>query len=129
MADFDESDIPKEVPASEDFDPEPENVVRGHKANLSNPRRSLTPSLNNHHYDDDVLTSSFEETSEESKANSRKVLKQYDEPYDEAFKSSSNKNDGEKDPANVARGLKASISNPGVSEEAKKRAQEKLNAM
>lgn len=37
MADFDESDIPKEVPASEDYAAEPENVVRGHKAAVANP--------------------------------------------------------------------------------------------
>lgn len=39
MAEFDESDIPKEVPASEDFEPEPENVIRGHKAALKNPSK------------------------------------------------------------------------------------------
>lgn len=37
MADFDESDIPKEVPASEDYAAEPENIIRGHKAAIANP--------------------------------------------------------------------------------------------
>lgn len=39
MADFDESDIPKEVPVSEESEKDPENVIRGHKATLSNPSR------------------------------------------------------------------------------------------
>ncbi|KAK3935194.1 cyclin-dependent protein kinase [Diplogelasinospora grovesii] len=77
-------------------------------------------------------------TSEESKANSRKVLESYDEPYDSqpSGKQTKQSDEHEKDPGNVyaphikpARGLKASISNPGVSEEAKQRAQEKLDAM
>lgn len=38
MADMDESDIPKEVPASEDYMADPENKVRGLKAAISNPR-------------------------------------------------------------------------------------------
>lgn len=107
MADFDESDIPKEVPASEDYAAEPENVVRGHKAAVANPN-----------------------VSEQAKEHSKKVLESYDEPYD-ASKAShgSAEQEQHKDPGNVARGLKASISNPGVSEEAKKKAQEKLNAL
>ncbi|KAK3334491.1 putative conidiation-specific expression protein [Neurospora tetraspora] len=52
------------------------------------------------------------------------------EPYDQS--SSDNKkttDQGEKDPGNVARGLKAAISNPGVSEEAKKNAKKKLEGL
>ena len=37
MADYDEGDIPKEVPASEDFEGERENIIRGHKASMANP--------------------------------------------------------------------------------------------
>ncbi|GAB1319901.1 conidiation-specific expression protein [Madurella fahalii] len=106
MADFDESDIPKEVPAHEDYEAEPENVIRGHKAAIANPN-----------------------VSEQAKERSRKVLEQYDEPYDESTASHDTTQQTEKDPGNVARGLKASISNPGVSDEAKKKAKEKLQAL
>ncbi|KAK4114412.1 hypothetical protein N656DRAFT_796877 [Canariomyces notabilis] len=107
MADFDESDIPKEVPASEDYAAEPENVIRGHKATISNPR-----------------------VSDQAKERSRKVLEQYDEPYDESSAShGTTEQNQQKDPGNVARGLKASISNPGVSEEAKEKAKEKLKGL
>lgn len=54
------------------------------------------------------------------------MLESYDEPYDESQASHGTTEQKEKDPGNVARGLKASISNPGVSEEAKERAKEKL---
>ncbi|KAL2019051.1 hypothetical protein VTK56DRAFT_10155 [Thermocarpiscus australiensis] len=109
MAEFDESDIPKEVPLEEDTAPEPENVIRGHKAAIANPN-----------------------VSEQAKERSRQVLESYDEPYDESSAShgkTAAQQGQEKDPGNVARGLKASISNPGVSEEAKKKAQEKLEAL
>ncbi|KAL2261344.1 hypothetical protein VTK26DRAFT_4363 [Humicola hyalothermophila] len=105
MADMDESDIPKEVPLSEDYAAEPENVLRGHKATIANPQ-----------------------TSDKAKEHSKKVLESYDEPYD-ASTASHGSEQQPKDPGNVARGLKASISNPGVSEEAKKKAKEKLDAL
>ncbi|KAL2145274.1 hypothetical protein VTI28DRAFT_7642 [Corynascus sepedonium] len=98
---MDEGDIPQEVPRQEDFSGEPENIIRGHKANLSNP----------------------------PKENSRKVLESYDEPYDPSQASHGTTEQGDKDPGNVARGLKASISNPGVSEGAKKSAKEKLEQL
>lgn len=77
-----------------------------------------------------VLTGIVQDVSEQAKEHSKKVLESYDEPYD-ASKAShgSAEQEQHKDPGNVARGLKASISNPGVSEEAKKKAQEKLNAL
>jgi Conidiation protein 6. len=40
---MDEGDIPQEVPASEDYAKDPENVLRGHKATISNPRASRLP--------------------------------------------------------------------------------------
>jgi hypothetical protein len=47
---MDEGDIPREVPASEDFRGEPENIIRGHKAAISNPRKpSLPVPLGSHH--------------------------------------------------------------------------------
>lgn len=77
-----------------------------------------------------ALTGIVQDVSEQAKEHSKKVLESYDEPYD-ASKAShgSAEQEQHKDPGNVARGLKASISNPGVSEEAKKKAQEKLNAL
>ncbi|KAK3368396.1 hypothetical protein B0H63DRAFT_488394 [Podospora didyma] len=108
MADMDDYDIPKEVPASADTERDPDSVVRGHKAAINNPN-----------------------IFDKAKAHSRQVLETYGEPYEPSNpsqKTSSNA-DGKKDPGNVARGLKASISNPGVSDEAKQRAQEKLDAM
>jgi hypothetical protein len=38
---MDEGDIPREVPASEDYAGETENVLRGHKASMANP--SMAP--------------------------------------------------------------------------------------
>ncbi|KAL2161829.1 hypothetical protein VTH06DRAFT_7613 [Thermothelomyces fergusii] len=105
---MDEGDIPKEVPREEDFAGEPENVLRGHKATLSNPR-----------------------TSDEAKQHSREVLESYGEPYDasRAGHATAAEAQADKDPGNVARGLKASISNPGVSEGAKQAAREKLDRL
>ncbi|KAL2150561.1 hypothetical protein VTH82DRAFT_7124 [Thermothelomyces myriococcoides] len=103
---MDEGDIPKEVPREEDFAGEPENIIRGHKATISNPQ-----------------------TSDRAKENSRKVLESYGEPYDASQASHGTTEQGDKDPGNVARGLKASISNPGVSEGAKKAAREKLDQL
>ncbi|KAL0938584.1 conidiation protein [Colletotrichum truncatum] len=102
----DYSDIPREVPASADTEKDPENVVRGHKATLNNPQ-----------------------VSNEAKEHSRQVLNDIGEPYDQSGGGQTTKNDGQKDPGNVARGLKASINNPGVSDEAKERAQEKLDQL
>ncbi|TDZ41471.1 Conidiation-specific protein 6 [Colletotrichum trifolii] len=110
MADQDNySDIQQEVPASADTEKDPENVARGHKATLNNPN-----------------------VSEEAKERSRQILKDLGEPADEPYEQSGGQatsGDGQKDPSNVARGLKASINNPGVSEEAKEKAQEKLDKL
>ncbi|KAL2270566.1 hypothetical protein VTJ83DRAFT_2750 [Remersonia thermophila] len=103
---MDEGDIPQEVPASEDYRGERENILRGHKAAISNPQ-----------------------VSKEAKERSKKELEAYDEPYDASQASHGGKEEGQKDPGNVARGLKASISNPGVSEEAKQKARDKLGKL
>lgn len=74
------------------------NIVRGHKAAISNPN-----------------------VSEEAKKQSEKVINDLQDAHygQEA--------DKDKDPGNVARGYKATISNPGVSEEAKEHAREMLD--
>ncbi|KAK1775187.1 putative conidiation-specific expression protein [Copromyces sp. CBS 386.78] len=100
------SDIPPEVPRSEDSAKDPENVLRGHKATLNNPQ-----------------------ISDAAKEHSKQVLEEAGEPYDQSSSDKKTTDQGEKDPGNVARGLKASISNPGVSEEAKERVREKLEGM
>ncbi|GAO46413.1 hypothetical protein SAICODRAFT_7434 [Saitoella complicata NRRL Y-17804] len=102
------------------------NVIRGHKANLSN-----------------------KSTSDESKENSLKYLQEHDPeeyPPDEGSgqqshpRQTSGSSTGSasqnvesvthgKDAGNVMRGLKATISNPNVSEEAKERAHEKLDVL
>ncbi|TDZ29529.1 Conidiation-specific protein 6 [Colletotrichum spinosum] len=106
MADQDNySEIQQEVPASADTEKDPENVARGHKATLNNPN-----------------------VSEEAKERSRQILKDLGETYEQSGGQATS-GDGQKDPSNVARGLKASISNPGVSEEAKEKAQEKLDKL
>jgi len=76
-----------------------------------------------------ICRSGRKETSKQAKENSRKVLESYDEPYDPSQASHGTTEQGDKDPGNVARGLKASISNPGVSEGAKKSAKEKLEQL
>jgi hypothetical protein len=38
---MDEGDIPQEVPRSEDYRGEQENILRGYKATISNPRTAL----------------------------------------------------------------------------------------
>ncbi|KAB5585690.1 Conidiation protein 6-domain-containing protein [Coniochaeta sp. 2T2.1] len=99
------------------------NAMRGHKAAISNPN-----------------------VSEEAKEHSRQVLAAMegkdstgsggsggsgggsDKQQTSGGSGSGETVDG-KDAGNVARGLKASISNPGVSEEAKERAKEKLAGM
>ncbi|KAJ9648939.1 hypothetical protein H2201_002020 [Coniosporium apollinis] len=82
----------------------PEDIskqAQGHKANLSNPN-----------------------TSEASKENSRQALE--DLGGEDAF---FGKKEGKKNPGNVAGGLKATINNPQVSDEARQAAQEKLDKM
>jgi hypothetical protein len=69
------------------------------------------------------------DVSKEAKEKSRKVLESYDEPYDPSTASHGTTEQKDKDPGNVARGLKASISNPGVSEKAKQAAREKLGKL
>ncbi|KAI1458733.1 Conidiation protein 6-domain-containing protein [Annulohypoxylon moriforme] len=110
MADQDNySDIQQEVPASADSERDPENVYRGHKATISNPR-----------------------TSQAAKEHSRQVLeRETGEPVDASNNvrgvTGTAQSQGEqKDPANVARGLKASINNQNVSDEARENAKEKL---
>ncbi|KAK5991744.1 Conidiation-specific protein 6 [Cladobotryum mycophilum] len=108
MADQDNySDIPQEVPLEDDYAPDPESVARGHKATLRNPN-----------------------VSEKAKQHSRDVLKkEFGEPeeVENSNREQARKPDDQKDSGNVARGLKAAISNPGVSNEAKEGAQDRLN--
>ncbi|KAK0747226.1 hypothetical protein B0T21DRAFT_379355 [Apiosordaria backusii] len=123
MADPNEYDIPQEVPASADRERDPENVIRGHKAAISNPSTDSDAS----HGCRRLANLQAQDVSDKAKEHSRQVLESYDEPYKESSTSqSTSKQTGHKDPGNVARGLKASISNPGVSEEAKDRARKKL---
>ncbi|ROT43140.1 hypothetical protein SODALDRAFT_347938 [Sodiomyces alkalinus F11] len=104
----DYSDIQQEVPLSEEYEKDPDSIARGHKATIANPN-----------------------TSEQAKEHSRKVLEnEFQEPYDKPNRSQDDRPEPhQKDPGNVARGLKASISNPGVSEEAKEHARDKLNKL
>lgn len=67
--------------------------------------------------------------SSQAKERSKKVLESMDEPYEPSQASHETTQQHEKDPGNVARGLKASVSNPGVSEEAKQKAREKLGKL
>ncbi|KAL8708363.1 MAG: hypothetical protein Q9220_006743 [cf. Caloplaca sp. 1 TL-2023] len=85
----------------------PGNIVGGHKANLNNPN-----------------------TSEESKQHSKEVL-------DSEFNGGNVDKSGDKNPQNVAGGLKASVlrlglvtlNNPQVSQDAKDSAKERLEGM
>ncbi|KAK4173771.1 hypothetical protein QBC36DRAFT_193823, partial [Triangularia setosa] len=71
-----------------------DNAIRGHKAAMANPN-----------------------VFEKAKEHSRQILESYKESYNESSTGQSTGiKEEEKDPGNVARGLKASISNPGVSE-------------
>ncbi|KAL8920508.1 MAG: hypothetical protein Q9208_006258 [Pyrenodesmia sp. 3 TL-2023] len=79
--------------------PNPGNIVGGHKANLNNPG-----------------------TSEESKQHSKEVL-------DNEYNGGNVESTGEKNPQNVAGGLKATVNNPKVSQEAKDSAAERLQDM
>ncbi|KAL7944977.1 hypothetical protein V8C42DRAFT_358069 [Trichoderma barbatum] len=109
MADQDDySDIPKEVPLEDDFRADPENVARGHKATIAN-----------------------SQVSKEAKDHSRSVLQDefQEDPTPEGESSTDTQSASEKNPDNVARGLKASISNEGVSAEAKEHAKQKLQEM
>ncbi|OTA02612.1 hypothetical protein A9Z42_0030270 [Trichoderma parareesei] len=108
MANQDEySDIPQEVPPEDDYLQDPENVARGHKATLANPK-----------------------VSNEAKQHSRSVLDnqlQEDEATETARPKGSESK--QKDPSNVARGLKATLTNESVSEEAKENAKQKLREL
>ncbi|KAI1803338.1 hypothetical protein F4811DRAFT_554022 [Daldinia bambusicola] len=100
------SDIQQEVSKDADMEPDPENVYRGHKATISNPN-----------------------TSKAAKEHSRQVLA--NATGDPAGQSNNARGahrdtDDEKDPGNVARGLKASITNQNVSDEAREKAKDKL---
>ncbi|KAI4722182.1 hypothetical protein E4T48_01594 [Aureobasidium sp. EXF-10727] len=72
------------------------NVVRGHKANLSNPN-----------------------TSEESKQHSLEVIEKELGTETNSGAGATAHNDDSKDPMRVAAGLKAALHNPNVSDEAK----------
>ncbi|KAI1662601.1 conidiation-specific protein 6 [Daldinia decipiens] len=80
-------------------------IAGGHKANLNNPN-----------------------TSQDSKEHSKQVL---DNEFNggDVPKSGNGGDDGDKNPGNVAGGLKAAINNPKVSEDAKQSAKERLNDM
>ncbi|KAK4219749.1 conidiation-specific protein 6 [Rhypophila decipiens] len=81
-------------------------IAGGHKANLKNPN-----------------------TSEESKENSKKILEnEFNVQVDGDNASQSNDDEG-KNPNNVAGGLKATLKNPNVSDEAKESAKERLDNM
>merc|ERR1711988_617400 len=93
----DYSDIQQEVSLDEDRKVDPADSARGHKAVLSNPQMS-----------------------QQAKEHSRAVLEnELQEPYDEmGGDKRQDPPQSQKDPGNIARGLKASINNPGVSSEA-----------
>ncbi|KAI4168693.1 MAG: hypothetical protein LQ343_006197 [Gyalolechia ehrenbergii] len=67
-----------------------------------------------------ILTSA--DTSEEAKQHSKEVL-------DQEFAGGNVETSGEKNPQNVAGGLKATVNNPKVSDEAKESAKERLKDM
>ncbi|KAM4066125.1 conidiation protein 6 domain-containing protein [Hirsutella rhossiliensis] len=92
------------LPRGDDFDKDPERVAAGHKATIANPQ-----------------------TSDKAKAHSTAVLGDMGEPRRAQGQNESDLTQQTgKDPSNVARGLKATISNPGVSAEAKNNAKERL---
>ncbi|KAI5991650.1 Conidiation protein 6-domain-containing protein [Pisolithus albus] len=84
---------------------DPENIARGHKANLANPH-----------------------TSDESKERSRQVLEELQGGEPEESRHLPKVFHRERS-CNVARGLKAAMSNPHVSEEAKDRDRERLQEL
>jgi hypothetical protein len=71
-----------------------------------------------------ILT--YSDTSEESKQHSREVLQNAENGGEVEAASSSG---GDKNPNNVAGGLKATLNNPNTSDEAKESAKERLNDM
>ncbi|KAL8684920.1 MAG: hypothetical protein Q9224_006065 [Gallowayella concinna] len=94
----------------------PGNIVGGHKANLNNPSTLLIiPPLWS-------SIDQYPDTSEESKQHSKEVLNQ-------EFNGGNVESSGDKNPNNVAGGLKATVNNPQVSQEAKDSAQERLKDM
>ncbi|KAF4583189.1 Conidiation-specific protein 6 [Ophiocordyceps camponoti-floridani] len=97
-------DLIRELLPGADAGKDPERVAAGHKAALANPR-----------------------TSEKAREHSKEVLSGMLEPYEDPVRDEEPQaSPTGKDPANIARGLKASISNPAVSKEAKENAKEKL---
>ncbi|KAF7516500.1 hypothetical protein G7054_g14133 [Neopestalotiopsis clavispora] len=81
-------------------------IAGGHKANLKNPN-----------------------TSEESKQHSKQVLNDEFNGGDGKHLSMTASDSGDKNPGNVAGGLKATTKNPNVSEEAKQSAKQRLEGM
>jgi len=101
------------------------NVIGGHKANINNPSMSSEQFTSCSCYY--ILLSLIlivTDTSEESKQHSREIL---DNEYDGG--NIETHSDENKNPNNVAGGLKATINNPNVSEEAKQSAKERLDQM
>ncbi|KAI4121600.1 MAG: hypothetical protein LQ347_006800 [Umbilicaria vellea] len=89
----------------------PGNVIGGHKANLNNPN-----------------------TSEESKQHSKEVIENNGGEVDQSSSGQSSggqssSDDTGKNPNNVAGGLKATLKNPNVSQEAKDSAESRLKEM
>ena len=68
----------------------------------------------------------YPDTSEESKQHSREVLQNAENSGEVEAASSSS---GDKNPNNVAGGLKATLNNPNTSDEAKESAKERLDNM
>ncbi|OAA39724.1 Conidiation-specific protein 6 [Metarhizium rileyi] len=103
----DYSDVPKEVSPDSDVAKDPERVAAGYKATISNPQ-----------------------TSDQAKSRARAMLEEMEKPNKtqsaETVDHGDDGDHGGKDPKNVARGLKATISNQSVSEEARKNAKERL---
>lgn len=79
------------------------------------------------HVHDTDISSSSPTTSSEAKEHSKQVLDNDLNGGD--VPSASSKSDDQKNPNNVAGGLKATISNPKTSDEAKESAKERLNQM
>ena len=100
------------------------NAASGHKANLSNPSK-LRQLVQRWTGKLQITNASLHlDTSDASKANSKKELESLG--GDNAFYGDEDQNKS-KNPNNVAGGLKAAINNPQITEEGKKSAQEKLD--
>ncbi|KAL8913508.1 MAG: hypothetical protein Q9171_001696 [Xanthocarpia ochracea] len=94
----------------------PGNIVGGHKANLNNPSMTISRILST---PSDIRCA---DTSDEAKQHSKEVL-------DQEFNGGNVEKSNDKNPNNVAGGLKATVNNPQVSQEAKDSAQERLKDM